>query len=434
MRQRWITVFVLLSAAVSPAAAWAEELTAGAATVEITPPVGLPMWGYGARHDKPNEGVMDPLEANALVLAVGDERLAIVGLDLGRAPTRRSMAAIRSRIKSEAGIEHVMIVGSHTHHGPVLEVDSLPSPEHSYVRELEAKIADCIISAAKKARPAQLGVARRELSMNRNRHTKLPDKPVDRELAVIRVDDTAGKPIAMAVNFAAHPTMIDAKTMLYSADYPGHLKRQVAGELGGECLFLQGAAGDLSANPGEHRGHAAFGQALGREALALAREIKTQPAASASIKAREEDFQFRQVRMNLQEPLLRAMYNRAFFPALVDFYVQEYTEGVRPQLTVALVNNEIGLVGVSGEFFSSHAIRLKQRSRLPHTLVFGYTNDYQQYFPTIEAAAEGGYGADPPVSPVEVGAGERMMDRALIHLYEMQGKLKSQSLPGKSGS
>jgi hypothetical protein len=27
------------------------------------------------------------------------------------------------------------------------------------------------------------------------------------------------------------------------------------------------------------------------------------------------------------------------------------------------------------------------------------------------------------VSPVEVGAGERMMDRALIHLYRMRGKI-----------
>jgi hypothetical protein len=56
-------------------------------------------------------------------------------------------------------------------------------------------------------------------------------------------------------------------------------------------------------------------------------------------------------------------------------------------------------------------------------LFLGYCNDYQQYFPTIEAAGEGGYGADPAVSPVEVGAGERMIDQALVHLYKMRGKL-----------
>src|SRR5437867_2043408 len=104
----------------------ADELHAGAATIDVTPPVGLPMWGYGARHDKANEGVLDPLYANALVLSVGDSKLAIVGLDLGRAPTRKSIAAIRQCTKARAGIEHVLIVGSHTHHGPVLEVDDLP--------------------------------------------------------------------------------------------------------------------------------------------------------------------------------------------------------------------------------------------------------------------------------------------------------------------
>ena len=54
---------------------------------------------------------------------------------------------------------------------------------------------------------------------------------------------------------------------------------------------------------------------------------------------------------------------------------------------------------------------------------FGYCNGYHQYFPTIEAAAEGGYGADNQVAPAAVGAGEQLMNTALIWLYQMQGKL-----------
>src|SRR5262249_62105980 len=104
---------------------------------------------------------------------------------------------------------------------------------------------------------------------------------------------------------------------------------------------------------------------------------------------------------------------------------QEYRTGVRPCMTTALLNERIGIVGVSGEFFCGHSLNLKRRARLEHVLFLGYCNDYQQYFPTIEAAAEGGYGADPQVSPVEVGAGERMIDRALVHLYQMRGKLKN---------
>ena len=92
--------------------------------------------------------------------------------------------------------------------------------------------------------------------------------------------------------------------------------------------------------------------------------------------------------------------------------------------TTALLDGRIGFVGVSGELFTSHAIQLKRRARLEHLFVFGYCNDYQQYFPTIEAVAEGGYGADTTVSPVEIGAGERMMDQALIDLLELQGKMR----------
>jgi neutral ceramidase len=44
------------------------------------------------------------------------------------------------------------------------------------------------------------------------------------------------------------------------------------------------------------------------------------------------------------------------------------------------------------------------------------------YFPTIEAVSEGGYGADPPVSPAEIGAGERVMNQALINIYTLLGK------------
>src|SRR5438105_1473242 len=50
----------------------AQGLHAGAAPVDITPPVGYAMWGYGARHDAPSLGVLDPLQARAVVLAAGN--------------------------------------------------------------------------------------------------------------------------------------------------------------------------------------------------------------------------------------------------------------------------------------------------------------------------------------------------------------------------
>src|SRR6516164_3719760 len=90
------------------------ELQAGAAKVDITPPLGFPMWGYGARHDMPSKGVLDPLHARAVVLAVGKERLAVISLDLGRAPTRHITASICKRVQ-KAGVGQIFLVASHTH-------------------------------------------------------------------------------------------------------------------------------------------------------------------------------------------------------------------------------------------------------------------------------------------------------------------------------
>src|SRR5215470_3163671 len=135
----------------------AEELKAGAAKVDITPPIGFPMWGYGARHDAGSTGVLDPLQARALVLAVGNDKIALVSLDLGRAPTRQSMQTIRAKVKAAVGIEHLFLVGSHTHHGPVIELDNWPKGPVPYVRDLEDKLAKVIIDAARAAQPAHLG-------------------------------------------------------------------------------------------------------------------------------------------------------------------------------------------------------------------------------------------------------------------------------------
>jgi hypothetical protein len=399
----------------------ADELKAGAAKTDITPPIGFPMWGYGARHDSGSVGVLDPLQARALVLAVGDEKVALVSLDLGRAPTRQSTQAIRAKVKAH-GIEHIFLVGSHTHHGPVIELDDWPTPMNSYVRELEKKLADVILEADKNLRPAKLGIASKEVPFNRNRHSKLPEKPVDKEFLILRVEDMEGKPIAHAVNFAAHPVMREARDLRFSADFPGALAAVVEKETGAPCLFLQGAAGDLSPNPGMDTGPDQFGQHLGREALQLAKSIQSGATDRHKLQAAEDDFRFKS-RIDLANPAIKASYVNAFFQGIVDFYDREYAEGVRPHLTTALLDGKIGFVGVSGEFFCGHSLSLKQRARLEHVFFLGYCNDYQQYFPTIQAAAEGGYGADATVSAAEVGAGELMMNRALIHLYQMRGKL-----------
>src|SRR5436190_15542045 len=403
----------------------------GTAKRDITPKEPVPMWGYGARHDALSTGALDPLYATALVIEGGTNKLAIVGLDLGRSPSEKSLQTIRQRIKSEAGIEHSFIAGSHTHHGPVLELSDEEGKGQGkfdaairYYKEMEEKVVAAIVEANSKLTPAKIATGSVRLDgFNRNRHTKIEPKPTDRELAVMRFDDLSGKPIAVLINFAAHPTMVPASTLQFSADYVGAMKAAVEKATGATAIFMQGASGDMSANAGSNKGYEAFGEALGSEVVKLAASLTTREVAQPSLAVREERQKFAS-RTDLSNPVTRAAYAIAFFPELVGNYADEYTEGVRPRLTVALLNGDIALVGVSGEFFCNHAIRLKERIRVKQLFFFGYCNGYHQYFPTIEAAAEGGYGADNAVAPAEVGAGERVADTALIWIYQMLGKIK----------
>jgi len=404
---------------------------AGAAKREITPHEPVPMWGYGERHAQLSAGVLDPLHASVLVIQAGSRKLALVGLDLGRSPSEKSLQSIRDRIKQELGIEHSFISGSHTHHGPVLELSDSKGKGKGrfdasirYYQQLEDEIVAAIADADRSLVIAKLAVGTQEVTgFNRNRHTKQQPQPVDRSLSILRFDNAAtDKPIAVVVNFAGHPTSIPAATLQFSSDYVGALKTTIEREWGGTAIFMQGASGDLSINKSAHGDHVEFGNALGHEVVKLASSIQPVVVPNPSLQIKEERFPF-EARSNLNNPLVRVAYSAAFFPELIANFVDEYADGVRPRLTVALLNGDIALVGASGEFFCQHAIRLRERAQVRQLFFFGYCNGYHQYFPTIEAAAEGGYGADSQVAVAAVGAGEQLMNSALTWLFQMRGKL-----------
>ncbi len=401
----------------------------GFAQRDMTPPVPTPMWGYGARKDKLSEGTLDPLMAKAIVIEASGDRLALVGLDMGRAPTTAMMEQIRSSIREKAQIEHVLIVGSHTHHGPVFELSDREGfgkgkfdAAIGWLKTVPEQLSETIIAAAASLKPARMGISTTEVPYNRNRHTKQKPPARDPFLAVMRFDDTDGKPLAVLVNFAAHPVMTDSRLLKFSADYPGFLMNTVEEKIGCPCVFMQGASGDLSVNPVDVSGPEAFGKKLGGECAALASTINTETPAHPSLKGRVDRFRFSK-RIDLSNPAVMFAYSQAFFPELIQNFVEEYRDGIQPELNTVMLNREIALVGGSGEFFSNHAVRLRERSYVKHTLFFGCCNGYMNYFPTIEAVSEGGYGADVYVSPVEVGAGEQMMNRALTNIYVMLGKI-----------
>ena len=104
-------VVPVLFAALLPVAAAAGPLKAGVARVDITPPLGLTMYGYGGRKAGAT-GVRDPLMARVLVLEAGDTRIAFVGLDLGRA-TRARVGEAPARERLE--VQRHLVRAGHGH-------------------------------------------------------------------------------------------------------------------------------------------------------------------------------------------------------------------------------------------------------------------------------------------------------------------------------
>lgn len=416
----WICLFICL---VALSIADAQGLKAGFAKRDITPPDPIPMWGYGARHALPAEGTLDPLFAKALVIEAGGSKLALVGLDLGRGPTYRMMDAILEAVKEQSGVDYAMMVGSHTHHGPVIELLDQPGYGQgkfdeavAYADSLIDHLTAVINEAAANTVDAKMGWAIEDTDLNRNRHTKNEPKPRDPELAVVRWDTLDGKPIAIMANLAAHSTIHSVMDRRWTSEWPGHMQKKVEEDLNVPCFFMQGAAGDLSPNTNnERRGISGFGQAVAAKVLELNARIETRVPENPSIKGRYDVFSYPS-RVDFTDRAVMAAYKMAFFPELMAMLEELPDNTVTVRACTVVLNNELAVVGGSGEFFSDLAVRLKRESTAPTTLFFGYCNGHSMYVPTVRGAEEGGYGGDPLVAWVPPNAGDEIIDKALANI------------------
>ena len=420
MKALWLVVSFILLCSLASVDAFAAEISAGVARVEITPPAGHPMGGYAARNG-PSTGVHDPLYATTLLLKSGGLTVAIVSCDLRSFPSERIVNTARERKLAD----HVLIAVTHTHSGPMTwEDQSWPSRERSWFAETERKILSAIEAASKKTFPARIAAGFGEIYLGHNRRKvdadgrvtmfwrnaeKLPTSPIDPTVGVIRVDDQSGKARAIIVNYACHAVVLGPDNRMISADYPGYLARRIEREFpGAMCLFTQGGAGDinpyLDKQPVDQNGFGEaekMGDALAEEALKVARRLKPQTNANSVLRAAAEVVEFR------------------------DRWDAKKT--VHVGLTTLLINNDIAIATMPGEPFVDLQIALRDKSEIANTFLFGYTysagGEWAGYIPTIRAAAEGGYGAGYNTR-IEAGAGEAMVDRAIVNIYALLGKLK----------
>ena len=421
----------------------AQNLRAGVSRVDITPPLGVELWGYFDRSG-PANGKLDPLFARVLVLDDGRQSVAVITLDLGRSFGPPQIAWLRDKARRQHAVAEVMLIASHTHSGPVID-DSYDDGVPEWEQRALEKIADAIGEAVSKMKTARIGVGLGQTVLGHNRRVTQSDGSVkmlwrnstgqqtgmiDPTVGVIRVDDAQGNPMAILVNYACHPVIFGPDNLRYSADYPGAMAKLVEASFDQKpiCFFLQGAPGDI--NPMMDKTPLAenadtikveIGEQLGREVVRVAKTIKPEVSATPEVAFLSEELRFRN-RWDLDS--MRQMMTLAFPPAMAKRYLRYIVPEIVAPVTTLVINKQIALVGLPGEPFVGLQLLLKSRSPLTTTFMTGYTNGYYGYFPTINAAVAGGYGGNTLVTRVEVGAGERMVDRGLIHIYRILGKLK----------
>ncbi|GMW01343.1 MAG: hypothetical protein AMXMBFR84_24800 [Candidatus Hydrogenedentota bacterium] len=425
---------------------WSEEVEkpfrAGFAKRDITPSESVPLWGYDAenRPDNLSKGVLDPLNAKCVVIQAGDKKLAIVGLDLGRAPNEPLIKSVRDEVSGQYGIDFLLLCASHTHHGPAMEFEDRDGYGRGpfdasirYYKELRQKLVDVIGEASTALTDARIGFDTKQCLLNRNRHSQIEPIPCDRDLTVIRIDDDGGNILALLVNYQAHPTVHPPQNNKFTAEFPGVMMAAVEKELSTNCIFIQGAAGDLQCEMdddlwGEKDFIQEIGLALAKEVIDMAPGIQITRPASPSLVGDRKRYTC-SLRLDFSQPGLREMYAGAFTPELTNCFFDKYADGeMHPRLSTVLLNDNLYFVGASGEFFCEHAQNLKSRIRDAKVVFAGYCNGHDMYFPTIKGAAEGGYGADPGVAWAALGTAERMMDDALIQFYKYRGRFEDSAL------
>lgn len=437
---------------------------AGAAALSIEPPLGLPMVGFVRRHEPARWSAGD-LEATAVVVAGPGGRGVIVGIDtLGiQAPEVDELRA-RVAAASEAEPAAVLLNFNHTHCAPpgsallarmggAMDGDDEPDPAvGAYMRTLHDRVVEVVRLAASRleeARPAW-GVGWLPDSVNRRERLAdgrvilgwEPGGMVDWQVPTLGLVRRDGSSVATVVGYGCHTVSVGPDVLAYSADFAGPMRVAVRAWTGGECVFLQGAGGNVLPRVAFARDLEPSRRLGRRLALAALAALADRPAWPTRYR-RFDDGSVTPFHLYRPEswdgddvPPVRAEELAAELPLLPLPSLAEVTaereradarlaeaaargadEGERNTIRYdvlwarrteraiaagtapsavtgpvhALRIGDGAIVTGPGEVFSEIGLAVRERSPAEVTLYAGYTNGLISYFPAASEYAHGGY-------------------------------------------
>jgi hypothetical protein len=362
----------------------------GAARVNITPEVPVPMTGYASRTE-PFTGVHDSLFATALYFKSPDNSLLLITADL-IGYSRPFIDETRKKISAEIDMvpENIIISAVHNHGAPVSKAYERDVPEsvENYVMELQKKFIAISVQAAENLTPIRMGTGKGHCELNINRRAEFADggiwlgrasdKPCDHEVSVVRVDDLDNRTLAVLINWPCHATASGPGNTQITGDWPGAASRYFNKQAGDGIVvaITAGASGDINPiyGPGtDFNEIEAVGYHVGKTAWESYQQISTSPVENLEA-----------INSTLILPGKKRSKDR--FPQEV------YEPG--PDVEISLSAFRIGhlvLAGISGELMNEIGSAIMKQSPFRNTVILTHCNGSSGYICTDKAFTEGGY-------------------------------------------
>ncbi len=436
MRIIWCLFFVV-GVSIVGHVVLAREFRAGVARQDITPPreMQASLGGYGDRMSRPAEGIHDRVYAKALVVAGGEGSFALVTADvLGFPPPVKK--AVVTRLSDQGWTaDRIMLLPSHSHTSiDMMQINpdnKLPIPQIGiFNQEVYAwtvrKIAQVIEDAAGQLEPASTGTSRKSLSgWNANR--RRGGVVVDPHLTVTRIDKADGTPLAVLVNWTAHPTIMAAEDMLFSGGWPGHLQRTLEALIGHDVtvMYYNGAQGDQrpvarpDSGPSRWERAERYGRELALEVYGLWPSIETRGDAPVAWNLEAID---------LPEPAAHADFRLTGGAeyGITDSIMQRILSLViaRDTSSGCLRLGDLLIVGIPGELAAGLGLDIKRQAAgiadVPYATIGGLANEWVSYILSQEEYERGGYEAS--VSFYGAGLGDAITQGALDSVKSLAGR------------
>ncbi len=422
-------------------------IKAGAAVLDITPPLGTLM--PGLFHERRAEVIHDPLHVRSFVLENNTTGIAVVVCDL-IGVKRLYLDRTKEKIRNAIGLDpsQVLICCTHTHTGA-------KTGEDAYTEFVVERISDSVRLAWEKRQLAEVGwgnstedrvVFNRRYRMKDgsvrtnpgvgNPEVAEPLGPIDPEVGALCLRQPDGKTIGLLGNYTLHYVGGGDHQRAISADYFG-LFAQFIQRMRGESFVAalsNGACGDINnvdvlggARPKNDRYQHTERVAALVAADALWAWNEMTFSGDVSLGAGMEEVTLKRLEPLSDEEMarireLKHKESPTMAERLLIWRASQQSDNVSEQASTwvqALRIGDLALVGVPCEFFVELGLAIKQRSPFGQTMVLELANDSQGYIPPRQAFEEGGYEATS--CRFQPGVGEQIVDTALAllsRLYE----------------